>query len=54
VFQAHDAATNDPGFGWNGLVNGKPAPTGAYVYEILIDLAGGMQHLYKGTVMLVR
>jgi gliding motility-associated-like protein len=54
VFQAHDTASDDPAFGWNGNIGGQPAPMGAYVYEIVIGFADGTQQLYKGTVMLVR
>jgi gliding motility-associated-like protein len=54
VFQAHDTAPDDPAFGWNGNIGGQPAPTGAYVYEIVVGLADGTQQLYRGTVMLVR
>jgi hypothetical protein len=54
VFQVRDAVPDDPGFGWNGRVNGSPASAGAYVYEIVIGFADGTQQLFKGTVMLVR
>ena len=54
VFHVADVAPDDPAFGWNGRVGGNDAPTGAYIYEILIVLADGTHQVYKGTVMLVR
>lgn len=54
IFQVHDVPPDDPGFGWNGRINGEAAPPGAYVYEILMSFADGTQQVYKGTLMLVR
>ncbi len=54
VFQVTNAEANDPKFGWNGLLNGKPADTGTYVYFITIAFADGTTQLFKGTVVLIR
>ena len=54
VFQVENAEANDPRFGWNGLLNGKPAEPGTYVYYVTILFADGKTKLYKGTVTLVR
>jgi gliding motility-associated-like protein len=54
VFQVEDAEANDPRFGWNGLLNGKPAEPGTYVYFVTILFADGKTELFKGTVTLVR
>jgi len=54
IFQVHDAPPGDPGFGWNGYVRGTPAPTGTYVYNIVIRFADGKQQLFSGTLVLTR
>jgi gliding motility-associated-like protein len=54
VFQVHDGIPGDPRYGWDGTCGGKPMPSGAYVYIVVITGAGGQQQVYKGTVILVR
>jgi gliding motility-associated-like protein len=54
VFSAHDAAPGDRAAGWNGYVGGKPAPTGTYVYIVVMKYADGSRQSYKGTVTLIR
>ena len=54
IFQVADVSPNDPRFGWNGLLNGKPAGTGAYVYFVIIAFEDGSTHTYKGTITLIR
>ncbi|MDP4213720.1 MAG: gliding motility-associated C-terminal domain-containing protein [Bacteroidota bacterium] len=54
VFQVTNAEANDPQFGWNGLLNGKPADTGTYVYFVTIAFTDGSTQLFKGTVVLIR
>jgi len=54
VFQVENAEANDPRFGWNGFLNGKPSDPGAYVYFVTIEFTDGATQLYKGTVMLIR
>jgi gliding motility-associated-like protein len=54
VFQVHEVAPDDPAFGWDGRIRGQLAPTGVYVYEILMGFADGTKQVYKGTVVLVR
>jgi len=54
VFQVQNAEANDPKFGWNGFLNGKPSDPGAYVYFVTIEFTDGATQLYKGTVMLIR
>ena len=39
---------------WNGQVRGKPAPTGIYVYNVLLQLADGSQERISGDVAIVR
>jgi gliding motility-associated-like protein len=54
VFRVHDAAPGDRAAGWNGYVGGKPAPTGTYVYIVVMKYADGSRQSYKGTVTLIR
>lgn len=54
VFAVHDAAPDDPAYGWNGNIDGRPAPGGVYVYILRMVFADGTQQVVKGTVILVR
>jgi gliding motility-associated-like protein len=54
IFQVANAPANDPGFGWNGFINGKEADAGTYVYFVKISFKDGTEQLYKGTVTLIR
>lgn len=54
VFEAHNAPANDKGYGWDGNMNGKPAPMGAYVYFATVEFLDGSTRLIKGTVTLIR
>ncbi|MBK7408401.1 MAG: choice-of-anchor L domain-containing protein [Saprospirales bacterium] len=40
--------------GWDGTQNGKPAPSDAYAYLILIKMGDGQEVLLKGDVTLLR
>jgi gliding motility-associated-like protein len=53
VFSKTNIQANDSGSGWNGLVNGKPAPAGAYVYIAVIEFSDGSQQVYKGSLVVV-
>ncbi len=46
--------TSDVRAGWSGLINGKPAPEGLYIYSIKISDVSGIPHHYKGEVILLR
>jgi gliding motility-associated-like protein len=54
VFQTRDGMPGDPHYGWDGTLRGKPASAGTYVYIAVIAGPNGQQHVYKGTVILVR
>ena len=54
VFRVQDTAPGDPAAGWDGRVHGSPAPTGTYVYMIVMKYTGGTRQSYKGTVVLIR
>jgi len=54
IFQAHDVLPANPAYGWNGTYNGALAPSGTYVYSIVIRFTDGTQQVLQGTVVLVR
>ncbi len=54
LFHAHDVAPGDRAYAWNGTFHGTPAPTGTYVYLVVMKFAGGNRQVYKGTVVLIR
>ncbi len=54
VFQVQNVPPNTPAHGWTGLVNGKEAATGTYVYMLTIGLRNGSQENLKGTIVLIR
>lgn len=54
VYQARDLSPGDPGGGWDGTINGQPAPAGVYVYYVYAIFADGETEVFSGDVMLVR
>lgn len=54
VFEKKNVIPNTPVHGWDGRVNGKEAETATYVYSVNIQLANGLEKLYKGTVILIK
>ena len=54
VFHVHDVAPGDRTYAWNGTFHGTPAPTGTYVYVVVMKFAAGNRQVYKGTVILIR
>jgi gliding motility-associated-like protein len=53
VFSVNNVPANDPKFGWNGLINGKPSSPDAYVYIAVIQFTDGSQQVFKGSVVLI-
>ena len=49
VFESRDINT-----GWDGTIGSNPAPTGAYVYIIVVTTSAGSEIKKQGTVMLIR
>jgi hypothetical protein len=54
VYQGQDLLPGDPGVGWDGTINGQPAPAGVYVYYVYAIFADGETEVFSGDVMLVR
>jgi gliding motility-associated-like protein len=46
--------TQDIRHGWNGTIEGKPAPSGVYMYTISFRNSSGITKIIKGTFTLVR
>lgn len=47
-------ATKDLGNGWNGNIDGKPAPVGVYTYIISFSYISGETRKKSGTITLIR
>lgn len=46
--------SKDPEEGWDGRIDGEPAPVGAYVYELEVKGPGGTNRSEEGHVTLIR
>lgn len=42
--------STDPHFSWNGTVNGKIATNNVFTYKIKVDVYGGGNYLYSGSI----
>lgn len=54
IFHVENALPGDAQYGWDGNIGGRAAPSGTYVYMIVMKLPGGREQSYKGTVELIR
>lgn len=54
VFEKRNFAANSAAEGWNGLFNGKPAVSDAYIYSIEFICDNGLIIPFKGNVTLIR
>jgi len=54
VFERNNFSPNSPAYGWNGMVNGKPADAGVYVYTVDVICENGIPYTYKGNVTLLK
>jgi gliding motility-associated-like protein len=54
VFEKKDFAANDPSAGWDGTINGKPAPVDVYVYTLEVICNNSQIVPYHGNVALIR
>lgn len=54
IFQTQNINPNYPNYGWNGNINGEPAPVGSYIYFVTIKSINDKEVNYKGSVMLLR
>lgn len=54
VFEVKDAMPNDPAFGWDGRMKGKPSNSAVFIYVAEIEFIDGVKLLYKGDVTILK
>lgn len=54
VFDKSNFAANEPAFGWDGKVRGKPGPSSVYVYTAEVICGNGDSFIYKGNVTILK
>jgi len=52
VFERNNFSPNSADFGWDGMVNGKVADTGVYIYTVDVICENGVTYSFKGNVTL--
>ncbi|MDX1667393.1 MAG: gliding motility-associated C-terminal domain-containing protein, partial [Saprospiraceae bacterium] len=53
VYSAENFPPGDPGFGWDGTLNGQALDSGVYLYIVEIQLKGGERIVLQGDVTLM-
>ncbi len=54
VFQQQNIPPNDPLYGWDGKVKGKPAAAGVYIYFAEVELVNGKRVRQSGETLLLK
>ncbi len=54
VFEQNNFPPNDPSFGWDGTIYGKPADAGVYVYTLNVICENGIPFSKHGNVTLIK
>ncbi|RYY88664.1 MAG: PKD domain-containing protein, partial [Chitinophagaceae bacterium] len=54
VFEKNEVPPNDPRFGWDGRVIGRPAVPDVYVYTVEVLCENGTPYTYKGNVTILK
>ncbi|RYY38474.1 MAG: PKD domain-containing protein [Chitinophagaceae bacterium] len=54
VFEKNEVPPNDPRFGWDGRVIGRPAIPDVYVYTVEVLCENGTPYTYKGNVTILK
>ncbi|MCK7555585.1 PKD domain-containing protein [Chitinophaga sedimenti] len=52
MYERNNFAPNSPQFGWDGMVKGRKADVGVYVYTVEVVCENGVPYSYKGNVTL--
>ncbi|MGO4293021.1 PKD domain-containing protein [Chitinophaga sp. RAB17] len=52
MFERNNFPPNSADYGWDGMVNGKPADTGVYIYTVDVICENGVPYSFKGNVTL--
>lgn len=54
VYETYNIPPNDPSFGWDGNIKGKPAQVGTYVFMVELEFKDGVEEMVKGDFALIR
>ena len=54
IYSGNNIAPNDPNFGWDGTLNGKPLNPDVFVYWAEVELIDGQKTIFKGEVTLIK
>ena len=54
IFEVSNIPHSVPSQGWSGLINGKPAANGVYVYQIEVIRLDGEMEFFSGDLLLIR
>ncbi len=53
LFEKNNFPPNNPAYGWDGSVNGKPVDVGVYIYTTEVICENGTPYVFKGNVTLL-
>lgn len=54
IFERNNFPPNDPSFGWDGTVKGKPCPPGVFIYTAGVICENGTPYEYKGNTTILK
>ena len=54
VFDGRDFLPNDPAFGWDGKLNGRPLNPAVFVYSATVEFVDGRVEVFKGDFVLAK
>ncbi len=54
IYEGTNFLPNDPAYGWDGTLNGKPLGPDVFVYWAEIELIDGQKTIFKGEVTLIK
>ena len=54
MYEQHDFSPDNPAYGWDGTLKGKPLSPAVFVYWADVQLIGGRSVIFKGDVTLLR
>lgn len=54
VYESRDGTVGDERHGWDGMIRGRPAEPGVYLYSALVEFSDGVQDAFSGALTLLR
>jgi gliding motility-associated-like protein len=54
IYKSVNFLPNDPNYGWDGTLNGKPLGPDVFVYWAEVELVNGQKTIFKGEVTLIK